>query len=345
MATTGIKKLASEAKALLSARKAEDIGKLLQLPQYQLELHAAAPEYHAFQIPKRNGGYREVEEPLPELKQALRFLSTGLQAVYYFHKTAAAYGYIPSFKRDVAPRNIYTHAERHMGAPCLLNADLQNFFHAVKQDMVRDIFLSPPFRYAEPLAELLSGLVCHKGRLPMGSPTSPALSNFAATGLDHDLEGLSRQHQITYTRYVDDLSFSANTLPTPEVFHEIETIVRVRGFAFNLEKIKMYNPQETKIITGLCVSEKEISIPESFFMELEQDIQRFAHIHAVATGLGGHLEEPWIQKFIQSIDGRLQFVRFIYGGRHAIYRKWLKRWHAVSVPAEESLVAVWYELP
>lgn len=45
--------------------------------------------------------------------------------------------------------------------------------------------------------------------LPQGACTSPALSNQIAKKLDRRLAGMCAKQGFTYTRYADDLTFSA----------------------------------------------------------------------------------------------------------------------------------------
>src|SRR5690606_3022555 len=46
--------------------------------------------------------------------------------------------------------------------------------------------------------------------LPQGACTSPALSNLTARRLDARLQGIAAKLGWRYTRYADDLTFSAN---------------------------------------------------------------------------------------------------------------------------------------
>ena len=46
--------------------------------------------------------------------------------------------------------------------------------------------------------------------LPQGASTSPAITNIICRRLDKRLIGLAEKLEFTYTRYADDLSFSAS---------------------------------------------------------------------------------------------------------------------------------------
>ena len=96
-----------------------------------------------------------------------------------------------------------------LAKPYLLNVDLLDFFHAVKRDRIYDIFRSKPFNFKRNLPDILADLTTYQARLPMGTPTSPVLSNFACRELDRGLLLFSENMLWTYTRYADDMSFSS----------------------------------------------------------------------------------------------------------------------------------------
>ena len=71
----------------------------------QLAAIAANPQYDEFSIPKKSGGKRHLENPNPQLKKIQRRLNEYLQAVYYFHRTESAYGFLSVPADDPHPRH------------------------------------------------------------------------------------------------------------------------------------------------------------------------------------------------------------------------------------------------
>jgi RNA-directed DNA polymerase len=61
------------------------------------------------------------------------------------------------------------------------------------------------------LANALTLLTTYEGKLPIGAPTSPVISNFICYQLDSDLIDFCGENHLTFTRYADDLTFSSDT--------------------------------------------------------------------------------------------------------------------------------------
>ena len=123
-------------------------------------------------------------------------------------------------------RNIMSNAVPHVRRDAVVNADLKDFFPSITFPRVKGIFEALGY---SPAAATVLALLCtdsprrtveYAGKrlhaatgpraLPQGACTSPALSNLAARKLDARLEGLARKTGWTYTRYADDLTFSAS---------------------------------------------------------------------------------------------------------------------------------------
>ncbi|MEZ4961210.1 MAG: reverse transcriptase domain-containing protein [Saprospiraceae bacterium] len=132
---------------LLDMQTMQELCLLLGQPEHRLQQMAADPPYNEFTVKKRDGSPRFIEDPQPRLKDVLRILNAFLQGVYYFDMPDASYGFIPVPKDDPAPpRNIVTHAERHLGCQWLMNIDLEDFFHQINTGEVAERLRHQPAR-------------------------------------------------------------------------------------------------------------------------------------------------------------------------------------------------------
>ena len=308
---------------------------ILKMPLYQLQLIGQSPPYNHFTIKKKNGGLREIEAPAKNLKDIQDILNDYLQSVYWFHKTEAAYGFILNLKNDKNPRNIKTNGEKHIGCKYLLNVDLKDFFHQVNWSMILDVYMKPPFNFKFELAELLTNLTTYNGRLPMGTPTSPVLSNFASIQLDNDLLALARNENLMFTRYADDLSFSSNSMITRDHFIAIEELLKKHHFEINQEKVKFYEVNDAKEVTGLIIGEKRVLLPQNYFDELSSWLDKLKTVIEIKCLSGNFKQhEKWLKKFLQQIEGKLQFIAMIYGDDSEKYLQWFDKYQEALEPSD-----------
>lgn len=298
--------------------------------------------YKTFQIPKPGKTEkRTIETPTGQLRYLLDRISDGLQWLYLDHKTDAAFGFIRALKNDRDIRNIFTNAKAHLGRKYLLNIDLDNFFHQVDTNKVHGIFNDYHiFSFKPETEELLTRLVTYKGRLPMGSPTSPALSNFATIGLDKELGSWAARSSFAYTRYVDDLSFSSNCAISDTHFGQISEILHAHHFVADDKKIHWFGKDDVKEVTGLLLGDK-ITIPDPFLHDFETDINKLKEVIAFARQYpDGHVFD-WIEKLKQVIHGRLAFLNMIYGKNHPVYQKYSAMFGNIGQPQDSDYSYSW----
>ena len=175
---------------------------------------------------KADGSARLLEAPKTETKDLQRRILRAILDRIPAH--GAAHGFCHG-------RSIVTAAEPHRGQEVVIRIDLETFFTTVSAGRVYGLFRLAG--YPEPVAHTLTGLcttitptavlrdaptappygvdkrrrmlqALREPHLPQGSPTSPALANLIAYGLDRRLSGLAAKLDATYTRYADDLIFS-----------------------------------------------------------------------------------------------------------------------------------------
>lgn len=308
-----VRTLRKRAEAFVACRGKTELGRLLRTDGYRLAVLAESPKYTTFRIPKkRPGTFRLVEDPAPRLKAVQRRLNDYLQAVYYFHRTDAAYGFMINPADEPDRRNIKTNAERHLGAKWLMNVDMRDFFHLIDEERIVQLFRAPLLNFPKNLAKTLAALVTYNDRLPMGAPTSPVLSNLASIPLDGDLEHFARSRGWTYTRYADDLTFSSKT--TPIRYEDIAAVnewVTAYDLQLNPNKSIIYGPDyPAKEVTGLIVGEDRVTLSDDYVAALQKGIRKLDEVinakYCVPTGR--LTKTPWVEEIKEQLRGRLAFA-------------------------------------
>src|SRR6266404_2466488 len=160
-------------------------------------INSSENHYRTFEIPKRSGGKREITCPYPALMECQYWIYHNILKSRKIHSTAHGFAF---------RRSIVTNARVHLGQSHFLKIDLKDFFPSIGINRVIAIFKS--LGYTPDLSFFLSALCCYKGVLPQGAPTSPAITNLVAKGLDARLFGLAQSLGLRYTRYADDIAFS-----------------------------------------------------------------------------------------------------------------------------------------
>ncbi len=317
---------------------------LLKTEKRKLLMIAQKPRYRTFSIPKKGGGERMIETPFAELKKIQSILSNYLQSTYYFEKSNAAYGFIVGVRNEEDRRNVVTNAQKHINQPFMVNIDLKNFFHAVSEKWVMKIFSKPPFNFKRDLPQVLAGLTTYQNRLPMGTPTSPVLSNFACRQLDVELTEFSKRMNFVYTRYADDMTFSAKQKIDAQAFNVLKGIIEKAGFTINERKLKFYGPNDPKIITGLIVTDK-VTLEPSYLPRLKEEIQQLKET-VRSQNEQGQFSNKWVEQFKRQVRGRLNFAGFVLKRRDENYLALKDAFYEAIHPPEEEFGAVsWRGFP
>jgi len=95
--------------------------------------------------------------------------------------------------------------------------------------------------------------------LPQGAPTSPMLTNILCYKLDKRLSGLAKKNGFNYSRYADDLSFSAkgeSTENLTKLLWAVRQVTKSEGFALHPEKLRIMRKGARQEVTGLVVNEQ-----------------------------------------------------------------------------------------
>ncbi len=267
---SNIERLESHGLPLLS--HPQDLATALNMPLKKLRwlsFHEEAStciHYWQFAVPKRSEGQRLISAPKPQLKEAQSWILRNILARR--ETETPAHGFVPQ-------RSVVSNAEPHVGKDIIVNLDLEDFFPTITFARVRGVFKA--MGYSPSVSSVLALLAteCERRRvayagsvyhvavgdraLPQGAPTSPALSNQVARRLDRRLFGLAHKVGWTYTRYADDLSFSARAGHRKEVgglLASVRHIVEDEGFRINAKKGRVQRRGRRQEVTGIVVNHK-----------------------------------------------------------------------------------------
>ncbi|RKX65764.1 MAG: hypothetical protein DRP42_04255 [Tenericutes bacterium] len=217
--------------------------------------------YKSYTVPKKSGGMRLIENPAKELKEVQREILDKILS--HIKIDGAAHGFVEN-------RGIFTNAAHHVGKVCVVNLDLKDFFHTVITDrIIKELsrFVKTP--------QAITELCTYKGRLPMGSPASPCISNIVSVILDRKLGALARKHDAVYTRYADDITFSSKTNKTlPNLIPKAHSFIKGEGFELNYKKIQIMRTGSKQIVTGLVVNEK-VNVPRARVRNFRAEVHQF----------------------------------------------------------------------
>ncbi|AKT43990.1 DNA polymerase [Chondromyces crocatus] len=272
------------------------------------------PHYVYFEVPKRSGGKRLLSAPHASLAQAQTWI---LRSILDKLPTEnPAHGF-------VAGRSTVTNAREHLGRDIVVNLDLRDFFPTITFPRARGVFQR--VGYSPAVATILA-LLCtecprrevdYDGQrywvaigdrgLPQGACTSPALSNQVARKLDRRLAGMAAKHGWTYTRYADDLTFSAppgKRSGIPMLLARVRHIVTEEGFTLHPSKGRIQRAARRQEVTGIVVNDK-LSVPRDELRRLR------AILHAAkTTGLEAQNREQR-PDFEAHIRGKIAYVAMV----------------------------------
>jgi RNA-directed DNA polymerase len=165
----------------------------------------------------------------------------------------------------VKRRSNITNAKPHQGNKFIFTTDLQEFYPNITSQRVYDTFcdfFSPHYSH------WLTKLTTWKYELPQGTPTSTHIANLVFLKTDLELIHLCNSSNITYTRYVDDLTFSSQQ-DFRHLLPDILEIVKRNQFKINQRKTK-YKGKQT--ITGIDVFLNKIDAPDKIIKKSQIEI-------------------------------------------------------------------------
>jgi RNA-directed DNA polymerase len=290
--------------------------------------------YQTFVLKKKSGKERIINAPNKGLKSILRALNYVMHCLYEPHPS------VTGFTKD---KSIVDNAKVHVGQFYVYNLDLKDFFHGFDRKWVKYGFSSQPFNLSgspekEEIAFLLACLCTHpfeingevRTVLPQGSPTSPSITNILCAKLDRRLTGLAKRFGANYTRYADDITFSApiNFVVKKDFQDELFRIIQDdQKLIINPDKTRLQKAGYKQEVTGLLVNEK-VNVHRRYIKQIrmwiyywekygyDKALQLFRRDYKLDKG---HVKHG-TPSLANVLDGKLEYLKMVKGMEDTTYK-------------------------
>ncbi|MXN49406.1 RNA-directed DNA polymerase [Shinella kummerowiae] len=245
---------------LFKLKSKKRLSALLKLDMKSIqELAKSADDLYAeFDVPKKAGGVRGVENPRRQLKlvqaRIARFLGRIVPPDYLFC--------------PVKGRCYVKNAAQHRGQRVVRCLDIRKYFPSTSSRRVFWFFRNIMQCEAD-VAAILAKLATYRGHLPTGSPLSPIMAFFAHYDVWEVIASHCTTHGYRLTVYIDDVTISGTTL-SPAVLWDIKRAIHRSGLRYHKEKHFVDRPAE---ITGVIVNGERLVVPNRQLKKL-YEIQR-----------------------------------------------------------------------
>jgi retron-type reverse transcriptase len=223
------------------------------------EMRALAKEadalYSEFDVPKKTGGVRGVENPRRQLKMVQARIARILARI-----APPDYLFCP-----VKGRCYVTNAAQHRGQRTVHCLDIRKYYPSTSSRRVFWFFKNV-MRCEPDIAGILVKLATYQGHLPTGSPLSPIMSFYAHYDVWETVARICNQHNYRLTVYIDDVTISAACL-SPSVLWDIKRAIHRAGLRYHKEKHYRDCPSE---VTGVILVGHKLVVPNRQLKKLHE---------------------------------------------------------------------------
>lgn len=254
-------------------------------------LRSSEPFYQT-RIVQRNGKKRKLYVPNDDLKYVQKRINHSI--LTWFPKHENVFGFSGGSIVDA----INPHLENKMVWTC----DIKNAFPSMFKERIANA-LKPHFsKSAYRLLVILT--LTPSGTLPQGAPTSPKIFDLCMARLDREFAQLTENKKGKYSRYADNIFFSAPGHCLQEIEKEVIDHFHMAELTFHKIRVKdLKSPRGARML-GLNVIQQEIHNTRRFKKAVRLSIY---HINKLLEL--GKTDTPDFEKAWQKLRGQMNFAR------------------------------------
>jgi RNA-directed DNA polymerase len=148
--------------------------------------------------------------------------------------------------------------------------------------------------------------------IPIGFPTSPAISNIIFRKIDIQIQSLCERHRVEYTRYADDLLFSSLSEQVHSEYFQSQISFIISQLGFRLNDQKTIKTKNTISLNGYKILGKDDSQALEFSNKKLKVIRHLIHLKAERKFSNQHIMKKLFDADIAKLDlmdfGKTKFI-------------------------------------
>ncbi|WP_462254281.1 reverse transcriptase family protein [Ferruginibacter sp.] len=157
---------------------------------------------------------------------------------------------------SIKGKNNIQNAQQHLTHKYFLTVDLKKYFTNINHHQVNKVFNKNGF--SPSVSRILTQLTTYQGSLPQGVPSSPIIANLIFLDTGNKLYTLAKDNGLTFTTFLDDLTFSSNQ-HFKNLIPQIINIIKQDNFYIAHEKI--HYRKDYCEVTGIFVKGSILELP------------------------------------------------------------------------------------
>ncbi|ALN79458.1 reverse transcriptase family protein [Lysobacter antibioticus] len=161
-------------------------------------------------------------------------------------------------------RSYRTNAAAHSSAGRAIKVDIRQFYRSINDSYIH-AFFRDVMECSPDVTHILTELASFERYLPTGSSLSPIVSFFAYWPMFDKLNSVASSVGAQMTVYVDDVVISG-----PGVSGSLIPICKriMKDHGLRGHKVAYYHSGKTRVVTGVAVSPRGLSIPNKRLMKI-----------------------------------------------------------------------------
>ena len=199
----------------------------------------------------------------------------------------------------VKGKSYISNAKQHQGNMFIYKLDISKFFPNIRREYIY-LFFKNKLQVSPDVAEILTNCTTtnlltasyhnpetktavmnfvetnnlqHLSHLSTGSPTSMLLAFLANIPMFEKIESISKENNLIFTVYADDIVFSSQCNIPYTVRYKIVNIIESYGYKVSRKKCKYLMPRSPKTITGVVINSNGIpTTPNRLILKAHQKI-------------------------------------------------------------------------